>query len=356
MNSLLLAPDLFTGNGGIQRVLRLYLKALCELSGNSDRVRFVSLNDSTVDSGDLDRYSGKSLVAWVGCGGSKLTFCRSALQMARRSDRIVCGHIAQLPLAWAASILRPGLSYFLVAHGIEVWRPFTFLERRALRGSRCIWCVSEYTREQVLKYARVPEGQTAILHNALDPFLDPVSPLPPPEGPPVILSVSRLTVSDGYKGIDHLIAAMSAVRSQIPDARLRIVGRGDGLPGLQALARKHGVIDAVDFVGYRNDSELLREFADCRLFALPSQKEGFGLVYLEAMAHGRPCLAARSGGAPEVITSDTGVLVEYGDVPGIATAMVAALHSAWKTEALVERSKLFSYLRFKERFASLLLV
>lgn len=356
MNSLLLAPDLFTGNGGIQRVLRLYLKALCELSGNSDKVRFVSLNDSAVNSGDLSRYSGKSLVEWLGCGGGKLTFCRSALQLGRHSDRIVCGHIAQLPLAWAASILRPRLPYFLVAHGIEVWRPFTFLERRALRGAKCIWCVSEYTRDQVLKYARVPKGQTAILHNALDPFLDPVSPLPPPKGPPVILSISRLTVSDGYKGIDHLIAAMNAVRSQIPDARLRIVGRGDGLPGLQALARNHGVIDAVEFAGYRSDSELLREFAGCRLFALPSQKEGFGLVYLEAMAQGRPCLAARSGGAPEVITSDTGVLVEYGDIPGLAAAIVAALRSEWIIEPLIERAKLFSYLRFKERFASLLLV
>jgi glycosyltransferase involved in cell wall biosynthesis len=356
VNSLLLAPDLFTGNGGIQRILRLYLKALCELSGDGDRVRFVSLNDAAVDSSQLARYSDKRLVEWSGCGGSKLAFCKSALRMGRRSDRIICGHIAQLPLAWFASILNPKLSYYLIAHGIEVWRPFTFLERRALQGAKSIWCVSEYTRQNVLNYGRVAAERTAVLHNALDPFLDSPSPLPPPEGPPIILTISRLTISDGYKGIGHLIAAMQTVRDKIPGARLRIVGQGDGLVGLRELARKHMVSEAVDFLGYQSDSDLLREIAGCRLFALPSEKEGFGLVYLEAMAHGRPCLAARSGGAPEVITQDTGVLVEYGDVPGIAAAIVSAVSRKWRLEQLVERAQMFSYLRFKQRFASLLLV
>jgi phosphatidylinositol alpha-1,6-mannosyltransferase len=356
VKSLLLAPDLFSVDGGIQRMLRLYLKALCELSGDADTVRFVSLKDSSVDSTQLRRYSGESLVEWEGCRGSKLTFCRSGLRLGRRSDRIVCGHIGQLPVAWAASILRPGTPYYLVAHGIEVWRRFSFLELLALRGARRILCVSEFTRQQLLTSGRIPAERTAILLNALDPFLTPASPSPPPSGPPVILSISRLTMADRYKGIDHLIAAMPAVRKQVPDARLRIVGRGDGMASLQALARKHGVSDAVDFLGYRSDSEIAGEFAASRLFALPSEKEGFGLVYLEAMAHGRPCLGARSGGAPEVITPDTGVLVEYGDVPGIAAATVAALRQTWQTKPLVERAATFSYLRFKERFASLLAV
>jgi glycosyltransferase involved in cell wall biosynthesis len=354
VKTLLLAPDLFTGNGGIQRILRLYLKALCDLSGNADSVRFVSLNDARVDSAILGRYSGPRLVEWEACEKGKLRFCRAALKMALRSDRIICGHIAQLPVAWAASLIRPRLSYYLVAHGIEVWRPFTFLEQRALRRAKRIWCVSEYTRQQLLRHAQVPAERTAILHNALDPFLDPASPPPPPEGPPSILSISRLTISDSYKGIGHLIAAMRAVLDQIPDARLRIVGQGNGLEGLRALAREHGVSDAVVFAGFRSDPELVEEFAGSRLFALPSEKEGFGLVFLEAMAHGRPCLGARSGGVPEVITDETGVLVEYGDVPGMAAAIVAALRRVWPMGPLLERAEMFSYLRFKERFASLL--
>jgi glycosyltransferase involved in cell wall biosynthesis len=202
----------------------------------------------------------------------------------------------------------------------------------------------------------VPEERTAILHNALDPFLEPAALLAPPEGPPVVLSISRLSIADRYKGIVHLIESMRAVRDEIPNARLRIVGRGDDMANLQALAGKLGISGAVDFAGYRSDSELLDDFAGCRLFALPSQKEGFGLVYLEAMAHGRPCLGARSGGVPEVITEDTGVFVEYGDVPGIASSIVSVLRRTWPTEPLIERARMFSYLRFKERFASLLLI
>src|SRR5208283_4417760 len=137
-------------------------------------------------------------------------------------------------------------------------------------------------------------------------------------GPPVVLTVSRISTADSYKGIEHLIEAMPAVKNEIPDARLRIVGRGDGLAGLQGLARGLSLGDSVEFAGYKSDLELNGEFAQCRLFALPSQKEGFGLVYLEAMAHGRPCLGARAGGVPEVITADTGMLADYGDIQGIA--------------------------------------
>jgi phosphatidylinositol alpha-1,6-mannosyltransferase len=354
LKSLLLTPDLFTGDGGISRILRLYLKAMCELSGNGDAVRLVSLNDRVFDSTDMRRYTTVKLVEWEVCSRSKLEFCGAALRMGLRSDRIVCGHVAQLPLAWAVSKLWPRKSYFLVAHGIEVWRPFTFFERRALRGARLVLCVSEFTRTKLLERCGLPRERTAVLPNALDPRIEPQSPVSEASGPPVILSVSRLSIADNYKGIEHLIAAMPAVRAEIPEARLRIVGRGDGMAGLQEKAKRLCAADAVEFVGFVSDSDLHLEFTRCRMFALPSQKEGFGLVYLEAMAHGRPSLGARAGGVPEVITPETGVLVDYGDVPGIAAALVASLRREWPLAPLLERARHFSYLRFKERFASLL--
>jgi phosphatidylinositol alpha-1,6-mannosyltransferase len=72
------------------------------------------------------------------------------------------------------------------------------------------------------------------------------------------------------------------------------------------------------------------------------------------MAHGVPSLAARSGGAPEVITEETGVLVVYGDVPGIASAIVGALRRQWDTGALRDRARIFSFSKFRDRLASLL--
>jgi phosphatidyl-myo-inositol dimannoside synthase len=337
-------------------MLRLYLKALCELSSDGDKVRFVSLNDRMVGSEELNRYSDRKLVEWEGCDRGKLRFVGAARRMSLKSDRIVCGHVAQLPVAWLLSILRPGLTYYLVAHGIEVWRPFSFLERKALRGARRILCVSDFTRRQLVENCPLAPEKTAVLPNALDPYLVPeCAPKPATRSPPIVLSISRLSASDSYKGIDHLVEALPAVRAAVPGARLRVVGRGDGLPRLQGLARSLKIADAVDFTGFLNDIELGREFEQCSLFALPSQKEGFGLVYLEAMARGRPCLGARSGGTPEVITEETGVLVEYGNVPAIAAAIIVALKRDWPVEPLLERARAFSYSSFRDRLAPLLL-
>ena len=354
MRTTLLAPELFSQGGGIARILRLYLKAACESSNRGDTVGFLSLNDQEVDSTELSRYSDEHLTRWRACSRNKLQFIKAALALSRSTDRILCGHIALLPLAWAARKLNPRLRYYLIAHGIEVWRPYTLLERAALKGAEAIWCVSDYTRRQMLGNLDLAPERLTVLPNALDPRLAP--PLPPSEpGPePVVLAVTRLSAAEGYKGIDHLIAAMPQVLKEIPSARLRIVGRGDQLPELQNLAKRLELGRSVVFLGYVADNELSKEFEGCRLFAMPSAKEGFGLVYLEALAHGRPCLAARAGGAPEILTPETGVLVDYGDVDLIARSIVTALRRRWPVGPLVERSDLFSYLRFKERLASLI--
>jgi glycosyltransferase involved in cell wall biosynthesis len=133
-----------------------------------------------------------------------------------------------------------------------------------------------------------------------------------------------------------------------------VIGRGNDLPYLQNLSRKLGVNHAVEFLGYVDDARLTDELRSCSLFALPSKNEGFGLVYLEAMAHGRPCLGARAGGVPEVITEDSGVLVEFGNVPAIADACIAALQQPWNEAAILDRARHFSYSQFKERLAQLL--
>lgn len=352
--TLLLAPEIFASEGGIPRILQLYLKALCELGGADHRVRLLALNDDAIDSTDLRRYANGSLEDWTVCSRSKARFVRAALQMSRGCERIVCGHVGQLPVAWLARQLNPRVRYYLVAHGIEVWRTFKLRERIALRGAEKIFCVSDFTRRELLKYCPLPEGRAVVLHNALDPFFKIAAGRPLGGCAPLILVVTRLASFDRYKGVQHMIEAMPAIRAAKPDARLRIVGRGDDLPRLQEIARQLGLGAAVEFTGYVDDRRLAEEMKSCRLFALPSRKEGFGLVFLEAMAHGRPCLGARAGGVPEVISPETGVLVDYGDVPAIAAACLAALRRDWNEEAILARARQFSYPPFKERLSTML--
>jgi asparagine synthase (glutamine-hydrolysing) len=352
--TLLLAPEIFASEGGIPRILQIYLRALCEFGRPGHAVRLLALNDSALDSGDLRRNAPGGLDDWYVCARNKSRFVRASLRLSRDCDRLICGHVAQLPVAWLAQCLNPRLRYYLVAHGIEVWRPFTFAERIAIRGAERIFCVSDYTRGELLKYCPLPPGRAVVLHNALAPSFEVNGGAPLASCPPVILVVTRLSYSDRYKGVQHVIEAMPAIRAAIPDARLRIVGRGDDLPRLQTLRHQLGLADAVEFLGFVPDRRLTEELRTCRLFALPSKKEGFGLVFLEAMAHGRPCLGARAGGVPEVITPASGLLVDYGDVPAIAAAAVTALQRTWDESAILARAREFSYSPFKERLAKLL--
>jgi glycosyltransferase involved in cell wall biosynthesis len=193
-----------------------------------------------------------------------------------------------------------------------------------------------------------------VLHNALAPAFEIKRGRPLPDCAPVILTVARLTSGDRYKGVQHLIEAMPAICAAVPGARLRVAGRGNDLPRLQALARRLSLEPFVEFLGFISDESLADELSACRLFALPSRKEGFGLVFLEAMACSRPCLGARSGGIPEVISANTGVLADYGDVPGIAQACVTALGATWDEQAILDRAQRFSFSHFQASLNTLL--
>lgn len=356
MKTVLLCPELFAREGGIQRILRLYLKALCELAVDADDVRLVVLNDPALPAERLQPYAGARL-AWArACGRRKAVFVWQALRAAAGADRLVCGHIGQLPVAWMARKLRPRLRYFLVAHGIEVWRPFSRLEHKALRGAARILCVSDFTRREILRQIALPPEQMVIVPNTLDPSLALAAAGGRPAAAPLILTVTRLEAAERYKGVAQLIEAMPAVRGLLPAARLKIIGSGSDLPRLRALAARLGVAPAVEFAGHQNDEALRAAYRDCTLFALPSRKEGFGIVFLEAMANGKPCLGARAGATPELLDAASGVLVEFGDVAQIAGRLVWALQHPWDPVQIRRHAAQFDYSNFKARLRDALAV
>jgi glycosyltransferase involved in cell wall biosynthesis len=350
MKILLLCPELFARESGIQRIMRLYLKALCEAAGAGDEVRLVVLNDREFPEALLRRYATGRLTLRQACNHSKPAFVWQTIRAAAGADRVICGHLGQLIVAWLARCFHPRLEYYLVAHGIEVWRPYTLLEKLALRGVRRILCVSDFTRREMQQRIALPESRFVVVPNALDPLFDQVlADGAPGSGAPVILTVARLDAQERYKGVDHLIEAMPAVRQTVPAARLHIVGTGSDLPRLKELAARLGVAGTVEFAGFVDDEHLRAAYRDCALFALPSSGEGFGIVFLEAMAHGKPCLGVRAGAAPEIIDGTSGVLVDPGDIRQLATQLVWALQHQWNPQQIKERVGQFGYPVFRER-------
>jgi phosphatidylinositol alpha-1,6-mannosyltransferase len=142
----------------------------------------------------------------------------------------------------------------------------------------------------------------------------------------VILTVGRWATNERYKGMDTLISALPRLLHEWTDLELVIVGEGDDQGWLEQIADGCGVRRRVHFMSGLSPAELSACYAACEIFALPSRAEGFGLVYLEAMARGKPVIGGAHGGAPEVIDDGkTGYLVPHGDVPQLATSIEALL-------------------------------
>jgi glycosyltransferase involved in cell wall biosynthesis len=135
----------------------------------------------------------------------------------------------------------------------------------------------------------------------------------PPAGFPkglVILSVARLMANERYKGVDQLLQAMAQLARRHPSLELVVVGRGDDLPRHQQLAAKLGLVDRVRFFDNISPAETAACYSRCDIFALPSTGEGFGFVFLEAMAFAKPVIGAAAGGVTDIIEDgQNGLLV-----------------------------------------------
>jgi glycosyltransferase involved in cell wall biosynthesis len=142
----------------------------------------------------------------------------------------------------------------------------------------------------------------------------------------VILTVGRWLATERYKGMDTLITALPRLLTRWPELQLVLAGAGDDRGWLEDLAEKNGVYRHVHFLSELSNTELAACYAACEIFALPSRGEGFGIVYLEAMAKGKPVIGGSHGGAPEVIQDGvTGYLVPHGDPIQLATSLEALL-------------------------------
>ncbi|HTA35285.1 MAG TPA: glycosyltransferase family 4 protein, partial [Solirubrobacteraceae bacterium] len=140
-------------------------------------------------------------------------------------------------------------------------------------------------------------------------------------------------IEERYKGHDVMVRALALVLAKVPDARWVVIGDGSLRPAIEALARSYGVERSISFLGAVSDDERDAWLRRARLLAMPSRLpagpcagEGFGIVYLEAGAYGKPVVAGNVGGALDAVRDgETGLLVDPLDPLAVADAIVSLL-------------------------------
>jgi glycosyltransferase involved in cell wall biosynthesis len=235
---------------------------------------------------------------------------------------VVCTHLHLAPLALVATRLS-GARLWVVVHGVEAWGHLTGERRRALAAADRLLPVSRFTAERLKEQLRMrpctASPPLTVLPNTYNDQQFNPGPRPAsllvryglrPEQP-LIFCLSRLSVGDRAKHLDRLITAMAEVRCSHPEVVLLIGGDGDDRPRLQALAQQLGLSESIIFAGRLDDAELADHYRLATLFALPSAKEGFGIVFLEALGCGLPVLAGnRDGSCDPLADGRFGLLVD----------------------------------------------
>lgn len=241
-----------------------------------------------------------------------------------------------LPEGLAACLARMsgGPRYVCWAHGEDLVtalssREFTWLTKLVFRGASAALANSHNTAS-LLRDLGIPDSKIHIVHPAVDaerfhPHVDgtAIRQRFASEQDILLLSVGRL---QRRKGQDVGIEAVAALKHELPNLRYVIAGDGEERPRLQQLIASHGIGDRVFLAGIVPDRELSAYYAACDIFLLPNRVhegdiEGFGIVFLEAAASGKPVIGGDSGGVPEAVERDvTGLLVD-GSVDQVVRAI-----------------------------------
>lgn len=234
-------------------------------------------------------------------------------------------------IAWCTQFLHQK-PYVVTVHGSDIFQAartpwIRFLTRVALNHAGEVIAVS-----RALANAAAELGVDVQKIRVIPDGVDTKRFYPSIEGrEPFLLFVGSLTEQ---KGVRYLLQAFRQVISVIPDMKLTLVGDGSMRTEFETLASNLGIAQQTSFLGSRSQEEVSQLMRKASVFVLPSIKEGLGVVVLEAMASGTPCIGTHSGGIPELITEKEGILVEPGNSVALADALLKILSDATRCEQM----------------------
>ncbi|MES3001677.1 MAG: glycosyltransferase family 4 protein [Pseudomonadota bacterium] len=347
MKILALVTDAYGGHGGIA----YYNRCLCEALAAMPEVEEIVVVPRVMRfaAGALPR--GVTFMAEAADG--KVAYLKALAGLALDSfDLVICGHVHLLPLAAPYAWLKR-IPLVLQVHGIDVWTAPGATVRRTLSTVDAVWSVSAITRERMNEWARLPGDRYTIIPNTI--HLDHYEMGPRRAdlveryglaGRQVIMTLARLAGHERYKGIDEVLEIMPELTRSSPSLTYLVVGDGDDRARLEAKASSLGVADRVIFTGLVDEADKASYLRLADAFVLPGRGEGFGIVYLEALACGVPVVGSQLDGSREALRDgELGELADPTDLGNVRSCVERALK---KPRGILPGLKYYEWPRFKQ--------
>lgn len=343
-------PNIFEFKGGIQVYSAFLLEALQNIDPEARYDIFIK-HDTRCPPEFSSRdnlhfhFAGKwdlSLRTWI--------FALKILLygLLQQPDLIITTHLNFTPAAYWLKRFA-GIPYWTVAHGVEAWNIQRPALKRGLRHADRILAVSHYTRDRLLAEQNLDPQKVSLLPNTFDATRFKIAPkssgllaryrLNP--NTKIILTVARLDSSERYKGYDKILTALPLVLNSIPNLHYLLVGTGNDRPRVETLINTLNLQHFVTLAGFIPDEELVDYYNLCDVFAMPSKGEGFGIVYLEALACGKPVIGGNRDGAIDALRSGKlGALVDPDRVSEIATTLIRILQGTYPNALIYQPERL----------------
>lgn len=327
MKLLALVTDAFGGHGGIAQYNRDLLTAL-DASQHIDLVRVLP----RLQLGPLNALPVK--IQQDKSSSARLVYSARALLNARefRPDIVFCGHLFMVPLASLVA-RASGAKLWLQTHGVEAWDAPNGHICRAARRSDLVTAVSRFTRNRMLHgWLDIAPTKVRVLPNTVSEAFAPHGSCDELRARyslgqrKVLLTVSRISEADRYKGHDRVIRLIPRLVAQGEDIVYLVAGSGDDIPRLKDLAVTSGIEDRVQFIGSIPPEELAEHFRMADVFVMPSTKEGFGIVFLEAASCGTPVVGGcRDGSWDALREGRLGIAIDPDNSEELEMAVKTAL-------------------------------
>lgn len=333
MRILVLCTDAYGGHGGIA----LYNRDLIEALALRPDVEEITVIPRVIR-GEIGPVPPK--VRFLANAANGTAAYLATIARTRKHDLTICGHINLLPVA--------GSNPLLFIYGIEAWKP-----RRRVLVNRCraVVSISEITRDRFLSWSQY-EGPLFLLPNAIHAEQYGVRPKRADlveryqlAGRRVLLTVGRLDSAERYKGFDEVMAVLPHLPE---DVVYLIAGGGNDFERLQQKAMALGIGKRVIFTGLFPEEDKPDLYALADVYVMPSRGEGFGFVFLEALASGVPAIGSKhDGGRSALLDGALGLLVDPANPAEIEAAIREQLNE--RQRVIPPRLDHFSFEHFTAR-------